>query len=147
MLEIANGAAGLEGKFAAIFLLDYCDLEEELILVLECPVPSVDLQRYTEVKGGSLQEEEARLIIRQLVEAALELQSKNIFHQDIKLENILIETGCFAEKTSLCRTFYGTLELIPVLDLRYWSHYSVATGSSPYTTCCTATQDLRKACS
>lgn len=60
--------------------------------------------------------------MKQLVEAALELQSKNIFHRDIKLENILIETGadvprlrlidfgvsCFAVKTSLCRTFYDT---------------------------------------
>lgn len=51
--------------------------------------------------------------MKQLVEVALELQSKNIFHRDINLENILIETGadvprlrlidfglsCFAEKT------------------------------------------------
>ncbi|KAI3372042.1 hypothetical protein L3Q82_006695 [Scortum barcoo] len=134
MRKMAKGRS--VGKSAAISLLDYYDLEQELILVLERPVPSVDLLRYIQVKGGSLQEAEARLIMKQLVEAATELQSKNIFHRDIKLENILIETSsdvprlrlidfglsCFTKKTSLYRTFYGTSAHIPPEWYQCWTY-------------------------
>ncbi|XP_044192704.1 serine/threonine-protein kinase pim-1-like [Thunnus albacares] len=127
MRKMVSGAAGSIGKSAAISLLDYYDLDQELILVLERPVPSTDLLKYIEIKGGSLQEKEARLLLKQLVEAARELQSKNIFHRDIKVENILIETStdvprlrmidfglsCFTKKTSTYRIFYGTSAHIP----------------------------------
>ncbi|XP_022616582.1 serine/threonine-protein kinase pim-2-like [Seriola dumerili] len=56
-------------------------------------VPCVDLRQYLREKGGSLQEHEAKIMMRQLVEAATELHSKHVFHCDIKLENIIVETG------------------------------------------------------
>ncbi|XP_060890792.1 serine/threonine-protein kinase pim-2-like [Labrus mixtus] len=125
MLKMAHGKEA--GKSAAISLLDYYDLDQELILVLERPVPAVDLYEYMEVKEGSMQEEESRLILKQLIEAARELQSKKVFHRDIKAENILIETStdfprvrvidfglsCFFKKSSLYRIFCGTSAHIP----------------------------------
>uniref|UniRef100_A0A3Q3IN24 non-specific serine/threonine protein kinase n=1 Tax=Monopterus albus TaxID=43700 RepID=A0A3Q3IN24_MONAL len=80
MRKVASGAAGSVVKFSAICLLDYYDLELGLILVLEFPLPSVDLCKYIDDKGESLQEE-VRLIFKQ-----------NVFHRDIEVENILIET-------------------------------------------------------
>lgn len=79
--------------------------------------------------------------MKQLVEAAMDLQSENIFHQDIKLENILIEIGadvprlrlinfgisCFAKKNTLCRTFYGTLAYIPPEWYQCWSYRAGST--------------------
>ncbi|XP_047463391.1 serine/threonine-protein kinase pim-3-like [Mugil cephalus] len=120
MKKLARGAGG---KSAAIALLDYYDLDEKLILILERPDPCADLFQYIEDKGGSLPEEEARLVLKQLVEAGVELEEKNIFHRDIKLENILMATGsvvprlrlidfglsCFTKKTSLFTIFCGTV--------------------------------------
>ncbi len=48
------------GSSAAVSLLDWYDLEQELILVLERPVPCVDLKQYLE-ENGSLQEQEAKV--------------------------------------------------------------------------------------
>ena len=46
---------------SAVSLLDWYDLDKELILVLERPVPSVDLFDYNEANGGCLKEEEAKV--------------------------------------------------------------------------------------
>lgn len=65
----------------------------------------------------------SQIILKQLVDAAVELHNKCIFHRDIKVENILIQTGadvprvrlidfglsCFFKKTSSYRVFYGTI--------------------------------------
>jgi len=65
----------------------------------------------------------SQIILKQLVHAATELQNKHIFHRDIKVENILIETGsdvprvrlidfglsCFFEKSSVFHAFYGKM--------------------------------------
>ncbi|XP_070820011.1 serine/threonine-protein kinase pim-1-like [Chaetodon trifascialis] len=127
MRRVASGEEGLVGKSAAISLLDYYNLDQELVLVMERPVPSVDLFEYIQENGGFLLEEEAKVLMKQLVEAARELQSKNVFHRDIKVENILLQTGtdvprlrlidfglsCFTNKTSKYRIFYGTPAHIP----------------------------------
>ncbi|XP_059202921.1 serine/threonine-protein kinase pim-3-like [Centropristis striata] len=127
MLKLADATNGPVGTSAAISLLDWYDLDHKLILVMERPVPCMDLLGYTQKNGGRLQEEEAKIIMKQLVDAALELQENHIFHRDIKVENILIETGsdvprvrlidfglsCFVKKGSFFRTFYGTAAHIP----------------------------------
>ncbi|XP_049931092.1 serine/threonine-protein kinase pim-2-like [Epinephelus moara] len=89
----AAGGADSPGKTAAISLLDCFDLEEELILVVERPVPSMDLHKYRRAKGGYLQEHEAKIILKQMVDAAIEMHSNGVFHRDIKLQNVLVETG------------------------------------------------------
>ncbi|XP_037623657.1 serine/threonine-protein kinase pim-1-like [Sebastes umbrosus] len=127
MLKLAANTSGSAASSAPVSLLDWYDLEHELILVLERPVPCVDLATYICSKGGSLKEEEAKIIMKQLLDAAIELQDKSIFHRDIKVQNILIETGsdvprvrlidfglsCFVKSCSTYQHFYGTANHIP----------------------------------
>lgn len=61
MLKLAAKTSGSVGTSAPVSLLDWYDLDQELILVLERPVPSKDLFQYNTDKGGSLQEEEAKV--------------------------------------------------------------------------------------
>ncbi|XP_053186142.1 serine/threonine-protein kinase pim-1-like [Scomber japonicus] len=136
MLKLTSGTPGTVGTSAAVSLIDWYDLDQELVLVLERPVPSVDLLKYIEVNGGSLQEEEAQEILKQLVEAAAELESKQIFHRDIKVENILIETSsdvprarlidfglsCFFKQRSHYSVFYGTSAHVPPEWLTQWTY-------------------------
>ncbi|CAJ1065717.1 aurora kinase-like [Xyrichtys novacula] len=111
----------------SVSLLDFYDLDQELILVLERLDPCADLLDYITDRGGFLQEEDAKIILKQVVKAARELQTKRIFHRDIKIENILIGTGtavpqaklidfglsCITTKKSTYSTFYGTSAHIP----------------------------------
>ncbi|XP_034395567.1 serine/threonine-protein kinase pim-1-like [Cyclopterus lumpus] len=127
MLRLQEETRGSVGASAPVALLDWYDLGQELILVLERPVPAVDLFHYVEGNGGSLPEEEAKIILKQLVDAAVDLQEKHIFHRDIKVENILIETGSdvprvrlidfglsrFVKKGALYRQYYGTTAHVP----------------------------------
>uniref|UniRef100_A0A8C2XQT0 non-specific serine/threonine protein kinase n=1 Tax=Cyclopterus lumpus TaxID=8103 RepID=A0A8C2XQT0_CYCLU len=93
-----------ERHSAHVDLLDWYIVDEKLILVLERPMPAVDLSNYIETKG------------------AIDLQEKHIFHRDIKPENLLIETcmkaprvrvidfglSCFGGEDDAYDTFYGT---------------------------------------
>ncbi|KAG8006711.1 Serine/threonine-protein kinase pim-3, partial [Nibea albiflora] len=127
MLKLANGQEGSVGTPAPVSLLDWYSVDEELILVLERPVPSEDLCDYLNNKVDYPDEKEAKIIIQQLVEAAKHLEDNLIFHRDIKPENILIETGsdvprvrlidfglsCSFEKESSFSAFCGTAEHTP----------------------------------
>ncbi|XP_076732188.1 serine/threonine-protein kinase pim-1-like isoform X2 [Maylandia zebra] len=127
MLKLAGEAEGSVGISAPVSLLEWFDLGKELILVLERPVPAVDLQKYKAENGRTLTEDTAKVILKQLVDAVKELEEKHIFHRDIKGQNILIETGsdvprvriidfglsCFVKQRSLYRIFYGTPLHIP----------------------------------
>ncbi|XP_008297770.1 serine/threonine-protein kinase atg1-like [Stegastes partitus] len=67
------------------------------------------------------------IILKQLIDAAIHLESSHIFHRDIELANILIETGsdvprlrllnfslsCFVEKTSCFNVFHSMPQHIP----------------------------------
>ncbi|XP_068428399.1 serine/threonine-protein kinase pim-1-like [Clinocottus analis] len=77
---------------AHVDLLDWYELEDEVILVLERPMPAVNLLQYIDDNGGRLKEKEAKIIMRQLVDAVIDLHEKHIFHRDIKVENVLIQT-------------------------------------------------------
>ncbi|MEQ2201100.1 hypothetical protein XENOCAPTIV_007558 [Xenoophorus captivus] len=81
------------GQPSILFLLDWYDLDQELILVMERPIPAEDLSQYLTDHRGSLKEKEAKIILKQLVEATVHLEYANIFHRDIKVDNILIQTG------------------------------------------------------
>ncbi|XP_032408016.1 serine/threonine-protein kinase pim-2-like [Xiphophorus hellerii] len=91
MLEMRNLSSSL-GQSAFVTLLDWYDLDEHLIIVMERPMPSDNLSDYLMENNGCLKDKEAKIILKQLVEAALYLQNVNIFHRDIKVENILIKT-------------------------------------------------------
>lgn len=92
VLMLALNPTGAESG-AAVALLDWYDLRNELILILERPVPCVDLADLVFARDDPMEEDEAKVIARQLVDALIEIQSKGVFHRDIKPSNILIETG------------------------------------------------------
>ncbi|GLD67031.1 serine/threonine-protein kinase pim-2-like protein [Lates japonicus] len=92
MLQVAGGPRSV-GKSSAVTLVDWYDLNQETLLVMERPVPSVDLLTYMLNNNGPMDENTAKNIMKQLVDAAIEMHSKGVFHRDIKSENILIETG------------------------------------------------------
>ncbi|KAK2839404.1 hypothetical protein Q5P01_013144 [Channa striata] len=85
--------AGPESKSSSVTpaLLDWFDLEDELILVFERPACSMNLVDYISSRQDKLAEEEVKTILAQLLDAAIEMHSRAVFHRDIKLENIIIE--------------------------------------------------------
>ncbi|KAL7889491.1 hypothetical protein AOLI_G00017490 [Acnodon oligacanthus] len=76
---------------ASVALLDWCELQDKLVIVMERPEPSKDLIDYVYDSGGYLLEEEGKVILRQLVEGMIDIHSKGVLHRDIKPENILIQ--------------------------------------------------------
>ena len=49
-----------------------------------------DLQNYVKERGGYLKEQEARLIIKQVVEGLAAIKQANVMHRDLKLPNIMV---------------------------------------------------------
>ncbi|XP_019945277.2 serine/threonine-protein kinase pim-2-like [Paralichthys olivaceus] len=126
VMTAAAGPAGLAGKSAVVQFLDWYDLGDEIFLVMERPVPCVDLFDHLQDNCGQLDEHKAKIIMKQLVEAAIEMHAMNMFHRDLKLENILIQTtsdgprvriinfgcGCYAKDTPY-HSFSGTYSCAP----------------------------------
>ena len=59
--EASFGGGG--GSQAAVALLDWYELDQELIMVLERPVPAVDLFDYIQERGGFLTEDQAKVSV------------------------------------------------------------------------------------
>ncbi|XP_059181166.1 serine/threonine-protein kinase Chk2-like [Centropristis striata] len=124
MLRVACGAGSL-GKHAAVSLLDWYDLGPEVLLVMERPVPCEDLLTYFNNNNGFLREDQAKNIMKQLVEAAVNMHSLGVFHRDIKAENVLVDLssdvprvriidfGCACLVTKIHGSFSGTDAYIP----------------------------------
>ncbi|XP_019219573.1 serine/threonine-protein kinase pim-2 isoform X2 [Oreochromis niloticus] len=126
MLELQDGKTGQLLNSTSVSLLDWYNLQEEQILVLERPIHAQDLFQFIEVNGGCVKEGMAKVILKQLVAGALEFEDKNIFHRDIKVENVLIETSsdvprvwlidfglsCFVQEDSF-KVFHGTVAHAP----------------------------------
>ncbi|XP_054895452.1 serine/threonine-protein kinase pim-3-like [Poeciliopsis prolifica] len=91
LMQKAGGGPQAVGKFAAVTLLDWYRLDQKLVLVMERPLFSLDLAQYIHFRGGRLKEDEARGFMNQLVNAAVEMYNKGVFHRDLKLENTLVE--------------------------------------------------------
>ncbi|XP_041646416.1 serine/threonine-protein kinase pim-1-like [Cheilinus undulatus] len=102
------------GNSAAVALLDWYDLDKELILILERPLPCCDLLDYINTHGP-LEEHKARIITKQLVDALIEIQSRGVFHRDIKLTNILIETGSDEPRVRIIDFGCGTFQSKKIL--------------------------------
>ena len=52
---------------AAVELLDWYELDQELIIVLERPVPVVELFEYIQERGGYLPEDQAKVSVSRQV--------------------------------------------------------------------------------
>ncbi|XP_044218441.1 serine/threonine-protein kinase pim-2-like [Thunnus albacares] len=125
MLKVAGGPESL-GKCAAVSLLDWYYLDQTLILVMERPVPSMDLSKYLRSEGGRMEEHTAKIFMTQLVDAASEMLRKGVFHRDIKSANVLVEVDSSVPRVRIIdfgcscsvqrepyRYYCGTLSLAP----------------------------------
>lgn len=54
-----------------------------------------DLKGYIQARGGYLMEEEARLILRQIVAGVSDIKTQLVMHRDLKPANILIHFSDF----------------------------------------------------
>ncbi|XP_029934294.1 serine/threonine-protein kinase pim-2-like [Myripristis murdjan] len=101
LLLKAGAGAGPSGSSAAVMLLDWFFMEDKLVLVMERPDPSTDLENYLADQGGALHEDEAKILMRQLVDAAIEIHARGVFHRDLKPQNILVETESLLPRVRL----------------------------------------------
>ncbi|KAK7883239.1 hypothetical protein WMY93_029413 [Mugilogobius chulae] len=73
-------------------LLDWYDLGDEIVLVMERPDPCMDILDYaTAHEDEPANIDEIKDIFRQLVDRAIAMEAKGVFHRDIKPENILLD--------------------------------------------------------
>ncbi|KAL7889481.1 hypothetical protein AOLI_G00017390 [Acnodon oligacanthus] len=125
-INVEGEAVSRQTRGASVALLDWCELQDKLVIVMERPEPSKDLTDYVYESGGYLLEEEGKVILRQLVEGMIDIHSKGVLHRDIKPENILIQMdpeglqvyildfGCGNVLTEDPYTsYYGTPEYTP----------------------------------
>ncbi|XP_028255305.1 serine/threonine-protein kinase pim-2-like [Parambassis ranga] len=128
-LEVAfmlktGGVPGEVRRSATVSLLDWYYLDNQLVLVMERPPFAMDFYKYLQtIKGGYLQEHQA-MVLKQLVDASIDMHSKGIFHRDLKPANLLmdiehnrvliIDSGCatFSNENTL-KTFCGTSRYAP----------------------------------
>nr|XP_021332684.1 serine/threonine-protein kinase pim-1-like isoform X1 [Danio rerio] len=101
-----------------IQMLEWQERSDSYIMILERPSPCEDLFDFLERHRGTLSEDVARHIMRQVVQAAHMCCQRGVLHRDIKLENLLInketlevkliDFGCGdLLKTSAYTTFCG----------------------------------------
>lgn len=73
-------------------LIEWFEMADYYILVLEQPSPCMDLHEFCKLHKGRLSEPLARQIMHQVVQAARHCCDCGVLHGDIKAENLLINT-------------------------------------------------------
>uniref|UniRef100_A0A672QRA1 non-specific serine/threonine protein kinase n=1 Tax=Sinocyclocheilus grahami TaxID=75366 RepID=A0A672QRA1_SINGR len=71
-------------------IIKILDWEDHFIMVMERPMPCMDLKSFVKLHGESLDEGMARNIMRQVTEAANVCVKRGVFHRDTKMENLLV---------------------------------------------------------
>ncbi|XP_058256996.1 serine/threonine-protein kinase pim-1-like [Hemibagrus wyckioides] len=71
-------------------LLEWFETPTSFALVLERPIPCMNLHKFRKFYGGRLSAAVSQTILRQVVRAAKHCCDCGVFHRDIKPENILI---------------------------------------------------------
>ncbi|XP_058253400.1 serine/threonine-protein kinase pim-1-like [Hemibagrus wyckioides] len=117
-------------------LIEWFEMSDCYILVLERPSPCMDLQQFLKHHDGRLSEALAQKIMSQVVKAARHCCQAGVFHGDIKAENLLInpdtldvkliDFGCGALLSDTPYTEYeGTWSISPpewVCDGEYFGY-------------------------
>lgn len=70
--------------------MDWIDMPDYLVLVLERPDPCKDLREFVNLYSSCLTEAQTRDIMRQVVQAARQCAARGVLHHDISPENLLI---------------------------------------------------------
>ncbi|XP_072315322.1 serine/threonine-protein kinase pim-1-like [Eucyclogobius newberryi] len=86
---------------AVVPLLDCYEFPEEVVIVMERPYPALDLLEYKKARGGVLKEKDAKRILRQLVEASIQMHKSGVFHRNLNLKNVLVEIGDRSHKAMI----------------------------------------------
>ncbi|XP_076868644.1 uncharacterized protein LOC143519267 isoform X1 [Brachyhypopomus gauderio] len=73
-------------------LLEWIECHNCFILILERPVPCMDLFNFLDLHQRQLPEPLARLIMRQVVQAVLHCRDRGVLHRDVKENNLLVNT-------------------------------------------------------
>ncbi|ROL48044.1 Serine/threonine-protein kinase pim-2 [Anabarilius grahami] len=93
-LEVALTVLANQGPSCPhiIKLIDWQDHPNQTIMVLERPIPCMDMHSFWEHHGGLFSEELARHFMQQVIDAAAVCCSRGVFHRDIKMPNLLVNT-------------------------------------------------------
>ncbi|KAK7150471.1 hypothetical protein R3I93_011646 [Phoxinus phoxinus] len=105
-----------------IQVLDWQDDPERYIMVMERPLPSMDMGTFLKLNRGVLDELTARHIMQQVNYAANVCCYRGVFHRDIKLENLLVNPSTLEVK----------LIDFSCADLMKDSAYDSYCGTMPY---------------
>ncbi|CAM4535798.1 unnamed protein product [Leuciscus chuanchicus] len=125
-LEVALTVMANQGPSCGhiIKVLDWQDHLDQYIMVLERPLPCMDMYSLWQRKRGRFSEGLARHFMRQVIYAAALCCSRGVLHRDIKMENLLVNTetlevklidfGCGdLMKSSYYKNYSGTARYCP----------------------------------
>ncbi|KAF4071660.1 hypothetical protein AMELA_G00275890 [Ameiurus melas] len=79
-------------------LLEWFNMDDQYVMVLERPSPCMDLYKFTNLQGDCLPEAQARDVMLQVIRAARHCCDRGVLHRDIKEENLLINTDTLEVK-------------------------------------------------
>ncbi|XP_060925251.1 serine/threonine-protein kinase pim-1-like [Limanda limanda] len=116
LMHKAAGGQEIVGKSAAVNLLDWYDVDDVIVLVMERPVLSRNLLCYINENFDLRDESKAKVIMEQLLKAAIDLEKKGVFHRDLRPENILIELGHAVPKVRIIDFGSGCI----FINVRYY---------------------------